>query len=89
LLNQERRIFGGDYLEKAASIRLKEVFDALDVLPQGLTTDTKEAQAVLKKYGFNKLVEKKNNRFSYTRATFSSCNRFSGQQRLVFGTGCF
>jgi Ca2+-transporting ATPase len=50
-------------LEKAASMRLKEVFDALDASPNGLTTD--EAQARLKKYGFNTLVEKKSRGFSY------------------------
>jgi Ca2+-transporting ATPase len=50
-------------LEKAASMRLKEVFDALDASPNGLTTD--EAQTRLKKYGFNTLVEKKSRGFSY------------------------
>jgi len=44
-------------------MRLKEVFDALDASPKGLTTE--EAQARLKKYGFNTLVEKKNRRLSY------------------------
>jgi len=50
-------------LEKAASMRLREVFDALDASPNGLTTE--EAQARLKKYGFNTLVEKKSRGFSY------------------------
>jgi Ca2+-transporting ATPase len=50
-------------LEKAASMRLKEVFDALDASPKGLTTE--ETKARLKKYGFNTLVEKKNRRFTY------------------------
>jgi len=50
-------------LEKAASMRLKEVFDALDASPNGLTIE--EAKTRLKKYGFNTLVEKKNRRFSY------------------------
>jgi Ca2+-transporting ATPase len=50
-------------LEKAASMRLKEVFDALDASPNGLTTE--EAKARLKKYGFNTLVEKKAVSFSY------------------------
>jgi Ca2+-transporting ATPase len=50
-------------LEKAASMRLKEVFDALNASPNGLTTE--EAQLRLKKYGFNTLVEKKNRGFSY------------------------
>jgi Ca2+-transporting ATPase len=44
-------------------MRLKEVFDALDASPKGLTTE--EAKARLNKYGFNTLVEKKNRRFSY------------------------
>jgi len=55
--------FGWDHLEKAASMRLKEVFDALDTSPNGLTTD--EAQARLKKYGFNILVEKKSHGITY------------------------
>ena len=50
-------------MEKAASMRLKEVFDALDASPKGLTTE--ETKARLKKYGFNTLVEKKNRRFMY------------------------
>jgi Ca2+-transporting ATPase len=50
-------------LEKAASMRLKEVFDALDASPNGLTTE--ETKARLKKYGFNTLVEKKATSFSY------------------------
>jgi Ca2+-transporting ATPase len=50
-------------LEKAASMRLKEVFDALDASPNGLTTE--EAKLRLKKYGLNTLVEKKNRGFSY------------------------
>jgi len=44
-------------------MRLKEVFDALDASPNGLTIE--EAKTRLKKYGFNTLVEKKNRRFSY------------------------
>ena len=44
-------------------MRLKEVFDALAASPNGLTTE--EAQARLKKYGFNTLVEKKSSGFSY------------------------
>ena len=44
-------------------MRLKEVFDALDASPNGLTTE--EAKTRLKKYGFNTLVEKKNRRLSY------------------------
>jgi len=43
-------------------MRLKEVFDALDASPKGLTTE--EAQARLKKHGFNTLVEKKSRRLS-------------------------
>jgi Ca2+-transporting ATPase len=50
-------------LEKAASMRLKEVFDALDASPNGLTSE--EAKLRLKKYGLNTLVEKKNRGFSY------------------------
>jgi Ca2+-transporting ATPase len=50
-------------LEKAASMRLKEVFDALDASPNGLTSE--EAGARLNKYGFNTLVEKKSSRFTY------------------------
>jgi Ca2+-transporting ATPase len=50
-------------LEKAASMRLKQVFDALDASPNGLTIG--EAQARIKKYGFNTLVEKKNRGLSY------------------------
>jgi Ca2+-transporting ATPase len=44
-------------------MRLKQVFDALDASPNGLTTE--EAKTRLKKYGFNTLVEKKNRRFTY------------------------
>jgi Ca2+-transporting ATPase len=44
-------------LEKAASMPLNEVFDALDVSPDGLTMA--EAKSRLKKYGFNTLIEKK------------------------------
>ena len=44
-------------------MRLKEVFDALDASPKGLTTE--DAQARLKKHGFNMLVEKKGRGFSY------------------------
>jgi Ca2+-transporting ATPase len=50
-------------LKKAASMRLKEVFDALDASPNGLTTE--EAKTRLKKHGFNTLVEKKATSFSY------------------------
>ncbi len=38
-------------------MRLKELFDTLNVSPEGLTTE--EAKLRLKKYGFNMLVEKK------------------------------
>ncbi len=55
--------FGRDFLEKAASMHLKEVFDALDASPNGLTSE--EAKTRLKKYGFNTLVEKKSRRFTY------------------------
>jgi Ca2+-transporting ATPase len=44
-------------LEKAASMPLNEVFDALNASSNGLTTD--EAKLRLKKYGFNALVEKR------------------------------
>jgi Ca2+-transporting ATPase len=44
-------------------MRLKQVFDALDASPNGLTTE--EAKTRLKKHGFNTLVEKKNRRFTY------------------------
>ena len=50
-------------MEKAASMRLKELFDALHVSPEGLTTE--EAKLRLKKHGFNTLVEKKATPFSY------------------------
>jgi len=50
-------------LEKVASMRLKEVFDTLNVSPEGLTTE--EAKLRLKKHGFNTLVEKKATPFSY------------------------
>jgi Ca2+-transporting ATPase len=50
-------------LEKAASMRLKGVFDALNASPDGLTTE--EAKARLKSYGFNTLVEKKAAPLSY------------------------
>jgi Ca2+-transporting ATPase len=50
-------------LEKAASMRLKELFDTLRVSPDGLTTE--EAQLRLKKHGFNMLVEKKATPFSH------------------------
>jgi Ca2+-transporting ATPase len=50
-------------LEKAASMRLNEVFDALDVSPNGLNAE--EAKARLKKYGLNTLVEKKAAPLSY------------------------
>jgi len=44
-------------------MRLKEVFDALDASPNGLTTE--EAKLRLKKYGFNTLVEKRQTPFLY------------------------
>ena len=44
-------------------MRLKEVFDALDASPNGLTTD--EAQSRLRKYGFNTLVENNSSSFLY------------------------
>jgi Ca2+-transporting ATPase len=44
-------------------MRLKEVFDALDASPNGLTTE--EAKTRLKKHGFNTLVEKKSRGFTY------------------------
>jgi Ca2+-transporting ATPase len=50
-------------LEKAASMRLKGVFDALNASPDGLSTE--EAKARLKRYGFNTLVEKKVAPLSY------------------------
>ncbi len=50
-------------MEKAASMRLKEVFHALNASPDGLTTE--EAKARLKRYGFNTLVEKKSASLSY------------------------
>ena len=50
-------------MEKAASMRLKELFDTLRVSPDGLTTE--EAQLRLKKHGFNMLVEKKATPFSH------------------------
>jgi Ca2+-transporting ATPase len=50
-------------LEKAASMRLKELFCALNVSPEGLATE--EAKKRLEKHGFNILVEKKATPFSY------------------------
>ncbi len=50
-------------MEKAASMRLKELFCALNVSPEGLTTE--EAKKRLEKHGFNTLVEKKSTPFSY------------------------
>jgi P-type Ca2+ transporter type 2C len=44
-------------LEKAASSQIKDVYDDLKTSPDGLTTA--EAQARLKKYGLNKLEEKR------------------------------
>jgi magnesium-transporting ATPase (P-type) len=44
-------------LEKAASMLLDELFNALNTNASGLTTE--EAKVRLKKYGFNMLVEKK------------------------------
>jgi len=58
---KEQQNFGRDNLEKVASMRLIEVFDALDASPKGLTTQ--EAKTRLNKHGFNTLVEKKNQRF--------------------------
>jgi Ca2+-transporting ATPase len=53
----------GIFLEKVASMRLKEVFDTLNVSPDGLTSE--EAKLRLKKHGFNTLIEKKPTHFSY------------------------
>ncbi|MCW4044448.1 MAG: cation-transporting P-type ATPase [Candidatus Bathyarchaeota archaeon] len=50
-------------MEKAASMRLKELFDTLHVSIAGLTSE--EAKLRLKKHGFNTLVEKKATPFSY------------------------
>jgi Ca2+-transporting ATPase len=50
-------------LEKAASMRLNDVFDALNTSLDGLTTV--EAKARLEKYGFNTLLEKRATPFSY------------------------
>ena len=50
-------------MEKAASMRLKEVFDALNASPDGLTME--EAKTRLKRSGFNTLVEKKAASLSY------------------------
>jgi Ca2+-transporting ATPase len=50
-------------LEKATSMRLKKLFDTLNVSPEGLTTE--EAKKRLKQHGFNTLVEKKATPFSY------------------------
>ena len=50
-------------MEKAASMHINEVFDALNASPNGLTTE--EAEARLKKYGLNTLVEKKQVSFFY------------------------
>jgi potassium/sodium efflux P-type ATPase len=58
-----REILAGIFLEKAASMPLNEVFDALNTSLEGLTTE--EAKSRLKKYGFNTLVEKKATPFSY------------------------
>lgn len=44
-------------MEKAASMLLDELFDALNTNASGLTTE--EAKVRLKKYGFNMLIEKK------------------------------
>jgi Ca2+-transporting ATPase len=44
-------------LEKAASVPLQALFDELETSPNGLTTE--EAKARIKKYGSNRLVEKK------------------------------
>ncbi len=44
-------------MEKAASSQIKDVYDDLKTSPDGLTTT--EAQARLKKYGLNKLEEKR------------------------------
>jgi len=53
----------GIFLEKVASMRLKELLDTLNVSPEGLTTE--EAKLRLKKHGFNTLVEKKATPFTY------------------------
>jgi magnesium-transporting ATPase (P-type) len=50
-------------LEKAASMPLNEVFDALNASPEGLTTE--EAKSRLKKSGFNTLVERKRTSIIY------------------------
>ncbi|MBT0159821.1 cation-transporting P-type ATPase [Candidatus Bathyarchaeota archaeon A05DMB-2] len=50
-------------MEKAASMRLNEVFDALHTSSNGLSSE--EAKARLKQYGFNVLVEKKTASLSY------------------------
>jgi potassium/sodium efflux P-type ATPase len=53
----------GIFLEKAISMNLNEVFDALNTSLEGLTTE--EAKSRLKKYGLNTLVEKKAAPLSY------------------------
>ncbi|MGB9841546.1 MAG: cation-translocating P-type ATPase [Candidatus Bathyarchaeales archaeon] len=50
-------------MEKVASLRLSDVFDALDSSPNGLTSE--EAKKRLKKYGYNKLSEKRRIPFLY------------------------
>lgn len=50
-------------MEKVASARLSEVFDALSSSPKGLTSE--EAKKRLKKYGYNKLPEKRRMPFLY------------------------
>jgi magnesium-transporting ATPase (P-type) len=50
-------------LEKAASLPITEVFSALEASPTGLSSE--QAKARLKKYGSNKLFEKKQTSFLY------------------------
>ena len=50
-------------MEKAASMHINEVFEALNASPNGLATE--EAETRLKKYGFNTLVEKKQTSILY------------------------
>ncbi|MEJ5328369.1 MAG: cation-transporting P-type ATPase [Candidatus Bathyarchaeia archaeon] len=50
-------------MEKVASLGLSEVFDALGASPNGLTSE--EAKMRLKKYGYNRLTEKRQIPFLY------------------------
>ncbi|MCW4017854.1 MAG: cation-transporting P-type ATPase [Candidatus Bathyarchaeota archaeon] len=50
-------------MEKAASMELKDVFDDLNASPDGLTSE--DAKLRLKKYGLNKLFEKRQIPFIY------------------------